>query len=43
MVLKEIINRKEKQGKELYQIFRGIEKAFDTVDGIKLMKLLKHI
>lgn len=43
LVLKEIINRMEKQGKELYQIFRDIEKAFDTVDRSKLMKLLKHI
>lgn len=42
-VMKEIIDRIRKQGKEFYFTFLDLEKAYDTVNGQKLMKLLRHI
>ena len=42
-VIKEIIERNRKQGTELYLIFLDLEKAFDTVNRQKLMRLLTHI
>lgn len=41
-VMKEIIDRNKKLGKELYLVFLDLEKAYDRIDRKKLLTLLTH-
>ena len=43
LVIREIIDRNKKMGKELYLTFLDLEKAYDTVDRKKLLELLLKI
>ena len=43
LTLKEIIDRSKQQGRQLYLVFIDIEKAYDTVNRSKMVKLLEHI
>ena len=42
LVIKEIIERNKKLGKELYLVFLDLEKAYDRIDRKKLLTLLTH-
>ena len=42
LVMKEVIEKNKKLGRELYLVFLDLEKAYDRIDRSKLMTLLTH-